>query len=67
LRKKRNNTRSPKAYEKKFEPFRRQSQSQDQKWTLLNATLSMMLMEVKRDPSFRWLVRMRTPSERRDG
>jgi hypothetical protein len=58
-RKKRKGKRIPKTSEKKFEPFRGKSQSQDQKWTPLNATLSTVLME-----AFRWPARMRTPLEK---
>jgi hypothetical protein len=66
-RKKMKGGRSPKASERKFEPFPRQSQSQDQKWTPLNVTLSTVLMEIKRDLGFRWSIEMRTPPEKRDG
>ena len=62
--KNRKNTKSPKTYEKKIEPFQKQSQSQDQRWTPLNTTLSAVLMEVRRDPNFRWLAKMRTPLQR---
>ena len=64
MRKKRKGKRSPIASEKKFESFWEQSLSQDQKWTPLNATLSTVLMEIKRDPSFRWPAKMRTPPKK---
>jgi hypothetical protein len=51
---------------RRAEPFQGRNQSQNQKWTPLNTTLSNVLMEIKRDPAFRWPPRMRTPPEKRN-
>ena len=66
LGKKKKNTRSLKAYKKKFKPFRKQNQSLDKKWIPLNTILSTVLMEVRRDPNFRWPAKMRTPPQKRN-
>jgi hypothetical protein len=52
--------------ERKAKPSQKGNQSQSQKWTPLNATLSTVLMDIKRDPAFRWPPRMRTPPEKRN-
>jgi hypothetical protein len=56
----------PKTSKRRAEPFQGRNQSQNQKWTPLNTTLSNVLMEIKRDPAFRWPPRMRTPPEKRN-
>jgi hypothetical protein len=56
----------PRTSERRVEPFQGRNQSQNQKWTPLNTTLSNVLMEIKRDPAFRWPPRMRTPTEKRN-
>jgi hypothetical protein len=39
---------------------KRQNQRLDQKWTPLNASLSIVFMEIRKDPSFKRLPKMRT-------
>jgi hypothetical protein len=57
---------TPRTVERKTEPFQVRNQPQSQKWTPLNVNLSTVLMEIKRDPAFRWPPRMRTPPEKRN-
>jgi hypothetical protein len=59
--KKRKDQKYPKTLERKAKPFRMQSQLSDQRWTPLNGTSFEVFMEIKRDPNFKWPMKMRTP------
>jgi hypothetical protein len=44
----------PSTYKKRSVPIHEKNQPPNPKWTPLNANLSMVFMEVRKDPSFKW-------------